>query len=406
MQKFILRDEKFGAVLYDTKNLRYKFLSFSGKNEAIKLLNSKNEEMDLWSANTDWCRSDIIYSPIRVYYEITLKCNLRCNLCFNDSGNPRPAELTTQEILVNLDNLRKANVIDVRFTGGEITQHPHWFTILKHAKDIGFVVSCNTNGIYSNIEVIEKFLSLSLNQIIVSVDGFESVHEANRGKSTFNKTVNTIKSLSDGGAHIRINSLISKWSIDQVEQIIDLAARYAEEINFFPFRFLGRGATQVANSITMEEYYLAAQKAFNMRAQYPGLRILHFAQSFHNRSIDEDGFMGLQMGGPDGFTSFNITSDGNLWAGGYTPYIDKDCFMGNILTDDILSVWQRSKALNAYREKSNHLKSICMGCSLYPHRCPGGIYEIEHLRLLHPEIKNPFCVYGSGPSLLGDKITK
>lgn len=400
MSKLILRTEKFGATLYDTTTLKHSFLSVDDKERTIEEVKRQNVDFEVWDSNTDQLRDDIICSPIRIYYELTLKCNLRCNLCFNSSGKPRSSELATEKILYSLDKLREANVIDIRFSGGEITQHPDWFEVLKYAKKLGFVVSCNTNGVYDDMDVVEKLLSLSLNQITISIDGIQSGHEKNRGKNTYNKIMNSLQKLSEGNAPIRINTLISRWSIAQMEQIIEIASMYAKEINFFPFRFLGRGLAQIDNSISMNEYYKMAQDASSMRKKYPNLRILHFAQSFHSRSIDEDGQMGLKMGGPDGFTCFNITSDGMLWAGGYAPYIDPNCHMGNIIIDNILDVWQKNSDLDAYRTRSHRLKKICNKCSLYAQKCPGSIYELEQIRLLNPNIKNPFCVYGAGPSLL------
>lgn len=405
MTRFIIRDEVFGSILYDKKHLIYKFLSHRETDEFTSQFEQKGMEVEHWQTNITGMRADVICSPIRIYYEVTLKCNIQCKLCFNDSGKPRAKELSTREILSSLDKLRRANVIDLRFTGGEITQHPDWFEILEYAKWKGFVVSCNTNGVYSDLTVIEKLLSLSLDQITISLDGIGAAHEKNRGKNTYAKTLASLKHLSCGGAHIRINTLISRWSLDQVDEIIELASLYAEEINFFPFRFIGRGLKQVDNSISMNEYYQMAHRAFSLREKYPQLRILHFAQSFHSRSVDQDGLMGLQMGGPDGFTCFNITSDGKFWAGGYAPYIDPNCYMGHILEDDLLNVWQKSEKLDENRRKSYQLKSICQNCSIYMRECPGSMYEIEHLRLLNPELKNPFCIHGSGPSLLSDQLT-
>jgi MoaA/NifB/PqqE/SkfB family radical SAM enzyme len=407
MPKLILRTEKFGATLYDTATLKHRFLSADGKKRVLEDIKKQNIEFEIWDANTniDLLRDDIIYSPIRIYYELTLKCNLKCNLCFNSSGKPRKYELKTQEVLNSLEKLRNANVIDIRFSGGEITQRLDWYEILEYAKKLGFAVSCNTNGVYKNKEVIEKLLRLSLNQITISIDGIKDGHERNRGKNTYGKMVNALQTLSAGKASIRINTLISKWSIAQMEQIVELASLYAEEINFFPFRFLGRGLTQIDNSISMDEYYQMAQDAFRLRRKYPKLRILHFAQSFHNRSIDDNGFLGLKMGGPDGFTCFNITSDGKLWAGGFAPYIDPSCYMGNIVTDDLLHIWQNSLILEAYRTRSHRLKEKCNGCHLYTRKCPGSIYEFEQLRLINPHIKNPFCIYGMGPSLLQENTS-
>lgn len=102
--------------------------------------------------------------------------------CFNDSGIPRPNELTTKEVLKSLEDLREANVLDVRFTGGEPFCRPDWYEIFKRAKQLGFAVSCNTNGVYRG-NYWEKLANLNLEQITLSIDGRQDSHEKNRIES-------------------------------------------------------------------------------------------------------------------------------------------------------------------------------------------------------------------------------
>ena len=136
MKRFVLREEIFGFTLFDRVKMRHKFIpSIEPKNMFFQ--NQYVENYELWSSNLSSIPNDIIYSPIRVYFEFTLACNLRCRTCFNTSGIAKPEELSTKEVKKTLDGLRKDNVLDIRFSGGETTQRKDWYEILKYAKALG-----------------------------------------------------------------------------------------------------------------------------------------------------------------------------------------------------------------------------------------------------------------------------
>lgn len=400
--KFILREEPFGFTLNDKSKLRHEFILKQDLDTVKAKRNINEHNSDFLPAKRTDFRQDIVYSPIRVYWEVTLGCNLQCAYCFNNSGKPRPSELTKEETVEGLHKLKDANVLDVRFTGGELTRRPDWYEILKTAKDLDFSVSCNTNGVYTDPKVPEKFASLNLDQVTLSIDGGKETHEKNRGAGTFDKTLESLKRMNALGIKLRINTLITKSSINDLDYMVNLASRYATEINFFITRFIGRGINLKTEAASFEEFYEMSQRAIKMRKRYPKLNILHFEQSTiqnSSRSGNFDNF-GLRFGPPDGTTHFNVQSDGSLWAGGYVPYVDPNYHLGNIKDDDLFEVWQKNSKLEEFRNESRRLELGCMSCEEFTKRCPGPNFELELLRKKKPEIQNPYCLYGKGPSLL------
>ncbi len=402
-KQFTLREEYFGYTFYDKQNLRHKFIL---KNELDKLLGKyqiNEKDYDYLPIKEKKYRKDLIYSPTRIYYELTLACNIRCKYCFNNSGKKRQNEMSTEEIIKSLYNLKEANVMDIRFTGGEPICHPGWYEIFKTAKNLGFAVSLNTNGYYSNPEVYDRLASLNIEQITISIDGTKEHHEKNRGTGTFDVTVNTLKELFKRKANLRINVLISRSSMNDIEYMVNLASQYTKEINFFAVRFFGRGKElENEESISFEEFYNMSQKTFCLREKYPNINIMHFEQPLIDNSSRKElkEKFGLVMCAPDGSTRFNITSDGRLWAGGYIPYIDEAMCVGNIKKDKLFNIWQFSKKLEKFRKESGKLIEFCSDCSEFMKKCPGANYEREFYRKKHPGAKNPYCLYGNGPSLL------
>ena len=110
LKKYTLREEPFGYTFFDKRKLRHKFLLPNEVDTWYKQIGVLKDEVEIIVASEKSFRHDIVYSPIRIYFELTLACNLRCRYCFNESGVPRKDELDTEDTLNLLSDLRKYNV--------------------------------------------------------------------------------------------------------------------------------------------------------------------------------------------------------------------------------------------------------------------------------------------------------
>ena len=146
-----------------------------------------------------------------------------------------------------------------------------------------------------------------------------------------------------------------------------------------------------------------SKKIEKAKKNYPNLKILHFAEVSHTTSVNQDSEskFGLMVGPPSGFTTLNISSNGYYSCGGYSPYIDKDMFLGSAKEQNVFDVWQSNNKLEIIREDSKKLIMFCNNCEKFKNKeCQGSKYETELIRLLNPGVKNPTCIFGDGPSLL------
>jgi radical SAM protein with 4Fe4S-binding SPASM domain len=88
--------------------------------------------------------------PFHVTLELTLRCNLRCVHCYNfDRDLPRPAgapELSFEEILRLLDDLRASGTLFLSLTGGEAMAHPRFWDVMDAAAERRFAVTLLSNG--------------------------------------------------------------------------------------------------------------------------------------------------------------------------------------------------------------------------------------------------------------------
>ncbi len=368
-----VRRETFGGTMYNKKLLRYSYVGHT-MTEVLE----RDDAVEVWKNDVSDVPEGILAAPTRVYYELTRDCNLRCRHCFNSSGKVEDDQQSTGEVLLTLDGLRNDAVFDVRFTGGELTRRPDWFEILAYAVEQGFAVSCNTNCVYDDDSIVNAFSDLAgagMSQITTSIDGNREVHDWLRGRGSYDRSVASLRAMKGLGVPLRINTLLFKDTIPHIESVLDLAAETCEEVNFFYARPFGRAASLDAHMVESGELWTASKKIEELRDNYNGLSVLHGVQVIQDNSVQGD--FGLRVGGPDGFTRFNVNSDGSIWAGGYSEHISGMLCLGSMDSENysVTDIWRHSPKLELLRTMSERQQVKCNDCSDRYKSCGG--FDLE-----------------------------
>jgi MoaA/NifB/PqqE/SkfB family radical SAM enzyme len=391
----IFRPEHFGGILFDTDTFKYSFIN--------KDIQPEQPRADRILKTTLPSRTDIISAPIRIYFELLRYCNLHCKGCFADASKKHPRKpLLTKTVTDMIDEFADAGVFDLRFTGGEPTQRDDWFDILRHAKLRGFAVSLNTNGVYDELDdTVQKLASLDLEQVTLSIDGTRQHHDFWRGRGTYDRTIEAVKRLYAAGVKLRFNTVINKNNVGDIPAIIEVASKYTREVNFFYERPVGRALDHPEYALSFEEHFNSARETIALREKYPSLNILHFEQSFTERSILKDANIpqALLPALPYGNTTLNIASDGSFWPYGYNIYQDDRFKLGTWPQDHLVPIWTASKRLDTLRVWFRTLLERCNGCDEYFKRCAGINYETELAKMKGEIAHNPFC---NNPSPIPD----
>ncbi len=88
--------------------------------------------------------------PAEVSIEVTHRCPLECQHCYNNlpmsDNNARKQELTLEEHVRLLDELVAMNCLWILYTGGEIFARKDFLDIYTEAKKRGFIITLFTNG--------------------------------------------------------------------------------------------------------------------------------------------------------------------------------------------------------------------------------------------------------------------
>jgi radical SAM protein with 4Fe4S-binding SPASM domain len=99
-----------------------------------------------------WAYANVV--PLNASIETTLRCNIRCQHCYNfdreiskhPCASDAEPELSADEILRLMTDLRAAGCLFLSLTGGEVLMHPHLFSFLDHARQLSLSVQLLSNG--------------------------------------------------------------------------------------------------------------------------------------------------------------------------------------------------------------------------------------------------------------------
>ena len=187
------------------------------------------------------------FLPDTVRIDLTYRCNLRCKICFEFGKDVH--ELIKEEEPQKTEDLLFDNLISfleeisyfkptLYLSGGEPLIYPRILELLEFIKKKNFFCLININGILLK-EFAQALVKLSVDKLVVSIDGPEEAHNLNRGK-TFNKITEGIKYLNTQKRIrkttfplVRINSLITPFNSEHLVDMVDIAEELdAESLSF------------------------------------------------------------------------------------------------------------------------------------------------------------------------------
>lgn len=139
-------------------------------------------------------KSNCNYMPVRLWVEITSRCNLKCRLCVNKDIPPSLKGDMDFDLYKKIINEAAGNVYDINlFHRGEPLLHPKLIPIISYAKSRGIKTRIHTNATLLNPELSKKIILSSLDLISFSFDGYtKETYEKNRIGASYEKSLNNI----------------------------------------------------------------------------------------------------------------------------------------------------------------------------------------------------------------------
>lgn len=180
--------------------------------------------------------------------EITSRCNLKCPVCFADSGGSAPDH--------DLDTIRRmfANIMEqtggcnLQLSGGEPTVRGDLLEIVRLARAAGIdFIQLNTNGLAlaDNPELALHLKEAGLSSVFLQFDGVtDQVFTALRGRSLFESKCQAIEHLCDAGVGIvLVPTIVRGVNNNQLWEIVRFGLErqpHVRGVHFQPMSYFGR----------------------------------------------------------------------------------------------------------------------------------------------------------------------
>ncbi len=185
----------------------------------------------------DWAENDAV-EKVRSFHarkglawaiiEVTDACNLNCIWCYANAGfaSRRPKNHMNPERLGGLlKRLADAGVRQVTVSGGEPTVYPHIADTIRTAKDLGFVVHMNTNGVLFTKSMASELRRAGLSQIQTNIDSIcPERHDRIRGlHGSFESGVRALRNAIESGMTAVSQTVLTRMNEDEIFSIFAFA---------------------------------------------------------------------------------------------------------------------------------------------------------------------------------------
>ena len=295
--------------------------------------------------------SDNMYAPHRMDLMVSAmtddlgrwKCNQKCIFCYAAGEKLSSAsELSTDGWKRAIDNLKKAGVPMITFTGGEPTQRADLCELIDYSR--WFVTRLNTNGTLLTEELCDGLRKASLDSLQIALYSHNpEVHNALVGAPLFEKAVQGIKNAVAAGLDVSINTPLCKKNSDYTETL-----RFISSLGVRFVTVSGLICTGMAEN-RHSEYDLNSDGLYE---------IVKSAKEFCNENqmeidftspglITEERLQALNMKVPmcgACLSNMAIAPDGSVIP--CQSWLSADASLGNILTDSFKDIWENERCKN------------------------------------------------------------
>ena len=283
-------------------------------------------------------------------------CNQKCLHCYA-AGQPmgETPELSTEQWKTALALLRKANIPQVTFTGGEPTLRSDLVELVQAAA--WFVTRLNTNGRLLTPELCAGLYEASLDSVQVTLYSAEgNIHNQLVGVNGFSDTVQGIRHAVEAGLIVSVNTPLCSLNTHYAETLRfahSLGVRYATCSGLIPSGS-ACGQESRATALTPEQRTDVLRQAVDT-AEELGMELDFTSPGW----LEEETLrsLGLNLIPSCGacLSNMAVTPDGKVvpcqsWL--------SDEPLGDLLHDDWADIWNSPRCA-AIRAESAKLEHIC-----------------------------------------------
>ena len=329
-------------------------------------------------------RLDFHRSPFLVIWEVTRACDLKCLHCRAEAQTARhPDELTTEEGIALLDEIRRFGQPLFIFTGGDPLKRPDIFDLISHANSIGLNPGLSPSGTpLLNRSSLGRAAAAGVRTVSISLDAPTAAqHDAFRGVAgSFELSTSAATLVTELGMRLQINTTISAHNLNQLPAMADLvttlgAARW--EVFFLVPTGRGQQLETVKPAAFETVCHWLYEQTGRMQAHITAVEAGFYRRVVLQRLADEHGIAPLAawqqsksghgrflpgMNSGSGFVF--ISHFGEVYPSGFLPLTT-----GNVRHESLVDLYRHHPVFRQLR-KPDLLKGRCGQCE-YRALCGG-----------------------------------
>jgi AdoMet-dependent heme synthase len=357
---------------------------------------------------------DYDVNPFIVIWEVTRACQLKCVHCRADAQlTPDPRELTHEEGINLIDQIYEMDNPMLVFSGGDCMMREDLFELADYAVKKGMRVSM-TPSATPNVtkEKMQRAKEVGLSRWGLSLDApTAEIHDKFRGvPGSFDLTIEKIKYLNELGMPLQINTVISRYNYDHLEEMSKLVEELGA-VMWYIFLLVPTGRGQMDACITPAEhekvfrwlYQLSKTAPYDIKttaAQHYRRVVLqekardHVIEKGEIRYEDSittdfasmhDGLKRAPKGVNDGNGFAFVNHIGDVMPSGLLPIVG-----GNIRETPLAEIYREAKVFKDLRQPDNY-KGKCGVCEF--NKICGGSRSRTYAVTEDYMESEPFCVY-------------
>jgi radical SAM protein with 4Fe4S-binding SPASM domain len=335
--------------------------------------------------------------PRLAVWELTLACDQKCIHCGSRAGPARPGELTTEECLDLVRQLRELGVGEVTLVGGEAYLRNDFILVIRAIREAGMSCTMTTGGRNLNPARIEAMVAAGVSSVGVSIDGMKDAHDRLRGvPGSWDTAFAAIANLRAAGAKVSVNTQINRLTMADLPQLLSLL--HAAGIRGWQLQITAPfGNAGDHPEILLEPYMFVelferldalVEQAARLRVEiWPANNLGYFGPlEAKLRRLQKRG--GHYKGCGAGRFALGIEADGAIKG---CPSLGGPQNIGGYIREHSLrEIWERTEQLAYTRERTEaELWGYCAEC-YYATVCRAGCTATAEPLLGRPG-NNPFC---------------
>ena len=302
--------------------------------------------------------------------EITDRCNERCIHCYiPDHIKSKGANISFSKFIQIVDEFAEMGGMHITITGGEITTHKQYLSMIKYCKDKGLSVGLITNLYNISNEDLSEIVKMSVDSVQVSLYSIcPSIHDKiTTIQGSCDKTLANINYLISRKIPVTIATPLMKTNYESFIDVLTFAKSKAINVRMEPIILAqdNFAKDKLSERLSIKE----AKLIFERIAQFD-LDYLK-EQCFHETMDDTPDFNLLNYLNTSpceiGKSQLCVTAKGKVTAcTGFTEFI-----VGDTQDQTLSHIWKTSKNLNRLRHISEADFQKCVSCeySNYCLRC-------------------------------------